>query len=148
EQRRNQRQLRIRRVSGEPIVYVRPGDGGGGSAGVSTRRENEGLSMRPVLLLAAGIVIAATLQADAATLAIHGRINATPSVAATNQFVAVAWGATIETGATDVYLAVSRDGGRTFAGAVRVSDERHASLGAEQPPRVALIPRAGDPEVV
>lgn len=104
--------------------------------------------MRHMLAAAVWLVIAA-VNAGAATLAIRGRANATPSVAAANQFVAVAWGATIETGATDVYLAVSRDGGRTFSGAVRVSGERHASLGAEQPPRVALVPRAGrDPEVV
>jgi hypothetical protein len=102
-----------------------------------------------MLAAAACLAIAATVNVGAATLAIRGRANATPSVAAANRFVAVAWGATIEAGATDVYMAVSRDGGRTFSQPVRVSDERQASLGAEQPPRVALVPRAGrDPEVV
>jgi hypothetical protein len=105
--------------------------------------------MRHLFAAAAWLVITATVNAGAATLAIHGRANATPSVAAANQFVAVVWGATTEAGATDVYLAISRDGGRTFSQPVRVSDERQASLGAEQPPRVALVPRAGrDPEVV
>jgi hypothetical protein len=105
--------------------------------------------MRHLLAAAAWLVIAATVNVGAATLAIHGRANATPSVAAANQFVAVAWGATTEAGATDVYLAISGDGGRTFSQPVRVSDERQASLGAEQPPRVALVPRVGrDPEVV
>jgi hypothetical protein len=105
--------------------------------------------MRHMLLAAAWLMIAATLNAGATTLAIHGRANGTPSVAAANQFVGVAWGATDDAGLTDVFVAVSRDGGRTFSAAVRVSDERHASLGAEQPPRLSLVPRAGrDPEVV
>jgi hypothetical protein len=108
--------------------------------------------MRHHLLVAAvWVVTTGGVHAGAATLAIQGRANATPSVAAANQFVVVAWGATDETkaGTTDVYLAISRDGGRTVGAAVRVSDERHASLGAEQPPRVALVPQAGrDPEVV
>jgi len=107
--------------------------------------------MRHLLFAAAWLVTTASVNAGAATLAVHGRANATPSVAAANQFVVVVWGATDETeaGTTDVCLAISRDGGRTFGPAVRVSDERHASIGAEQPPRVALIPHAGrDPEVV
>jgi len=107
--------------------------------------------MRHLLVAAVWLMTTGGVHPGAATLAIHGHANATPSVAAANQFVVVAWGATEETeaGTTDVYLAISRDGGRTFGGAVRVSDERHASLGAEQPPRIALVPRAGrDPEVV
>jgi hypothetical protein len=107
--------------------------------------------MRHLLVTAMWLAITGSVNAGAATLAIRGRANATPSVAAANQFVVVAWGATDETeaGTTDVYLAISRDGGRTFGPAVRVSDERHASLGAEQPPRVALVPHTGrDPEVV
>jgi hypothetical protein len=95
------------------------------------------------------IVITATVNASAATLAIQGRANATPSLAAGGQFVAVAWSATDTAGVTDVFAAVSRNGGRTFSKAVRVGDERHASLGIEQPPRISLVPRAGrDPEVV
>ena len=54
------------------------------------------------------------LIADVVTLEISGRANATPSVAALNQFVAVSWGATSPGRGTDVYAAVSRDGGRTF----------------------------------
>jgi hypothetical protein len=104
--------------------------------------------MRP-MLLATAFLVAAAADTGAATLAIQGRANATPSVAAASHFVALAWGATLEAGISDVYLAVSRDGGETFGPPVRVSDERHATLGAEQPPRVALVPRAGrDPEVV
>ena len=43
------------------------------------------------------------------------------SAAADGQFVAVAWGGTLPSGATDVFAAVSRDGGRAFAPPVRVN---------------------------
>ena len=53
--------------------------------------------------------------------------------------VAIAWGASTPAGATDVYTAVSRDGGRTFAAPVRVNDvDGDARLNGEQPPRVAM----------
>ena len=53
--------------------------------------------------------------------------------------MAIAWGASTPAGATDVYAAVSRDGGRTFGPPVRVNDvDGEARLNGEQPPRVAL----------
>jgi hypothetical protein len=83
------------------------------------------------------------LLAAVITLAVTGRANATASIAAVSQFVAVAWGATLPGRGTDVYAAVSRDGGRTFGQPVRVNDvEQSASLSLEQPPRVSLVPRA------
>ena len=90
------------------------------------------------------------LVAALVTLAISGRANATPSVAAVNQFVAVVWGATLPGGGTDVYSAVSRDGGRTFQRPVRVNDvDGEASLGLEQPPRVSLFARQDhEPSIV
>jgi hypothetical protein len=83
-------------------------------------------------------------------LEVAGRSNATPTMAAVDRFVAVTWGATAPGGQTDVYAAVSRDGARGFAMPVRVNDvPGDASLGGEQPPQVALVPRAGrDPEVL
>ncbi len=75
----------------------------------------------------------------AVSLAVPGRSNATPSIAADGDFVTIAWGASTPAGATDVYNAVSRDGGRTFGPPVRVSDvDGEARLNGEQPPRVAL----------
>jgi hypothetical protein len=72
-----------------------------------------------------------------------GRAGATPWVAASGSFVAVAWGATNAEG-TDVVVAVSEDAGRTFAAPVRVNlVAGEAHLGGEFPPRVALTPRAG-----
>jgi hypothetical protein len=90
------------------------------------------------------------LLAAVVTLAVTGRANATPSIAALNQFVAVAWGATGSGTGTDVYTAVSRDGGRTFLAPVRVNDgDGKASLSLEQPPRVSLVARPGsDPSIV
>ena len=89
------------------------------------------------------------LLAAVVTLAVSGRANATPSVAAVHQFVAVAWGATRPGGGADVYAAISRDGGRAFLAPVRVNDvEGSASLGLEQPPRISLVSRAGrDPAI-
>jgi hypothetical protein len=90
------------------------------------------------------------LVAALVTLAISGRANATPSVAALNQFVAVAWGATRPGGGTDVYATISRNGGDTFQTPVRVNDvDGEASLGLEQPPRISLIARKDhDPLIV
>jgi hypothetical protein len=90
------------------------------------------------------------LLAAIITLAVSGRANATPSVAALNQFVAVAWGGTLPAGGTDVFAAVSRDGGRTFQSPVRVNDvDGSASLGLEQPPRISLVAHAGrQPSIV
>ena len=84
------------------------------------------------------------------SLDIPGRSDATPWVAASGSFVAVAWGAG-GGGKTDVYLAVSRDGGATFGSPVQVNETAgEARLGGELPPRVALVSRSGasDPEIV
>ena len=77
-------------------------------------------------------------------LGVAGRRNATPTVAADGQFVAVAWGGAQASGATDVFTAVSRDGGRTFGAPIRVNDvDGDARLNGEQPPHVALVRRTG-----
>jgi hypothetical protein len=72
---------------------------------------------------------------------IAGRANAYPSITASGSMVAVAFGATTPDGETDVYAAVSRDGGRSFATPTRVN-ARPANLSGEQPPAVALVARA------
>lgn len=77
------------------------------------------------------------------TLHVPGRADATPWVAASGPFVAVAWGATAA-GKTDVFLAVSRDGGSTFGSPVQVNTSAgEARLGGEMPPRVALVAKRG-----
>jgi hypothetical protein len=71
-------------------------------------------------------------------------------VAAEGAFVAVVWGATAD-GKTDVFSAVSRDGGSAFGAPVRVNViPGEARLGGELPPRVSLrrVDPARDPEVL
>ncbi len=83
------------------------------------------------------------------SIGVAGRVNSTPWVAATGSFVAVVWGASV-TGATDVFVAVSRDAGQTFSEPVQVNAvQGEAKLGGEFPPRVALVSRDGasDPEI-
>jgi hypothetical protein len=85
-----------------------------------------------------------------ATLDVDGRADATPSIAASGAYVAVAWGARVDS-KTDVFLATSRDGGATFAAPVQVNDvPGEARLGGEFPPRVVLSPRTGGgtPDIV
>jgi hypothetical protein len=102
--------------------------------------------------VAALIVLAVSLSAASVPieLGVKGRGNATPTIAADGSFVAVTWGATQPSGTTDVFTAVSRDGGRAFGAPVRVNDvEGDARLNGEQPPHVALVSRAGhDPAIV
>ena len=80
-------------------------------------------------------------------LGVTGRRNATPTIAADGRFVAVAWGGAQASGATDVFAAVSRDGGRAFGAPVRVNNidgdaraERRAA--AARRARAARRPRA------
>jgi hypothetical protein len=101
-------------------------------------------------LLVAAAAAAAAAPMETKTLAVAGRGNAAVSLQAIGAFTALAWAATAPGGATDIYAAVSRDSGRTFGAPVRVNDvDGNASVGGEQPPRVALVPRAGhDPAIV
>ena len=95
--------------------------------------------MATVLAVAVG-----TSTGETTRLAVGGRVNATPSIAARGDAVVVAWGATVEGGAADVYAALSRDGGLTFGTPVRVNDvPGDARLSGEQPPHVSLVPRTG-----
>jgi hypothetical protein len=105
--------------------------------------------------MAAVTTVTAASPTHGVTLGVTGRTNATPSIAASGDVVAVVWGATSRgssgsSGATDVYVALSRNGGRLFGPPLRVNDvDGDASLGGEQPPQVALVPRAGhEPSIV
>jgi hypothetical protein len=110
------------------------------------------------LRLTSGIAIAALFlgtavmrpRAAAPEIAIAGRTNANPSLAANGRFVALAWGAAGKDGVTDIYVTVSRDAGNTFTAPVQASNATsRASLSGEQPPRVALVPRQGtEPAIV
>jgi hypothetical protein len=101
-----------------------------------------------------GVALVAAIPLSGATgrssdIAVKDRANANASIAARGQFVAIVWSASAKD-ATDVYVATSRDGGRTYGPPARVNHAGgEASANGEQPPRVALVPRAGgDPSVV
>lgn len=96
-----------------------------------------------------GALVPSTALAVSLTLAVPGRSNATPTVAAEGAFVTVAWSATLPAGSTDIFAAVSRDGARTFGAAVRVNDvDGDARVNGEQPPRIALVRSgSGDPSI-
>ena len=81
--------------------------------------------------------------APAVTLAVPDRASANLSLAAAGDVIALAWGAATEGGATDIYSAVSRDSGRTFAAPVRVSRAAGAQISGEQPPRITLALHPG-----
>ena len=71
-------------------------------------------------------------------LEVPGRSSAHVSLAADGNRVAAAWAATGDTG-TDVFFALSGDGGRTFSSPARVNDVNgDASANGEQPPRVVM----------
>jgi hypothetical protein len=79
------------------------------------------------------------LPDETRVLAVEGRASSTPYVASTGDFVAVAWSASEEGGATDLFVAVSEDGGGSFSPPVRVNDvPDDVNVYGEQPPRVAL----------
>ena len=84
------------------------------------------------------------------TLAVASRTNANVSLAASGPLVAAVWAASLPTGVTDIYVAVSRDGGSTFAAPVRVNEKPgDARVNGEQPPRVAVRSRGTTrPEIV
>ena len=104
-----------------------------------------------------GLVTALTVgvlwqrSARSVSLDVPDRADANPWVAAAGSFVAVAWGAR-SSGKTDVFLAVSRDGGSTFGPPVQVNAiAGEARLGGELPPRIALVSSCNDwisPEIV
>ena len=79
----------------------------------------------------------------AIALAVAGHANATPSIASNGRVVVVAWSASAR-GVTDIYAAMSRDGGSTFTSPVRVNDAgAGATVSGEQPPRIVFVPRPG-----
>ena len=105
-----------------------------------------GTTVLSTALLAASV---AGSGGAAAVLGVPGHTNAFASIAATRDLVVAGWAATTPEGASDVYAAVSRDGGRKFAAPTCVTRAGGVNASGEQPVRVVLIPRvSGDPAVV
>jgi hypothetical protein len=82
------------------------------------------------------------------TLAVAGRANAHVSLASHDRFIVATWAASLESGETDVFAAVSRDAGASFAAPVRVnSTPGDARVNGEQPPRAVLTRGTADPSI-
>ncbi len=92
---------------------------------------------------AARTATATALTAAPVTLAVPGRANAHPSIAADGDLSVVTWSARASGGA-DVYAAVSADGGAAFGPPVRVNPTPGGAVtSAERPPRVAIASAGG-----
>ena len=103
-------------------------------------------------LLSVLLLVGASAQPPRAPaiVSVPGRANANVSLAAHGTVVAAVWGASLPSGVTDIYAAVSRDNGDTFSAPVRVNAMAgDARVNGEQPPRVAVLERSsGAPAVV
>ena len=140
--------VRCRRVSDESFALVRAGDGRGRSEIAAVRSEGQVLMLsRRSLFLVAGAIVPLVASAcrhgapapETTTLAIPGRVNQTPSIAFDQGVLAVSWSAVDADGKADVYVVVSRDGGKTMPQPVRVNDEAGEVRASEQQaPRLAL----------
>ena len=94
-------------------------------------------------LLLACVSCAPASSGSIAILAVPGRANANVSLAADGEFVAAAWSAAESGGTMDIYLSVKPGADQPFAAPVRVnSAPGDARVNGEQPPRIALVPRA------
>jgi hypothetical protein len=112
---------------------------------------------RRLIPLSTALVIALVTSTSQATrdispatkivqLGIAGRSNTAPWIAASGDFVAVAWGASVHVpgetkrgAGADLFVATSRDGGATFGAPVQVNAvPGEARVGGELPPRVAI----------
>jgi hypothetical protein len=100
-------------------------------------------------LLLACVSCAPASSGSIAILAVPGRANANVSLAAAGEFVAAAWSAAEPGGSMDIYLSVRPDDGKGFSAPVRVNaTPGDARVNGEQPPRIALVPRATFPSIV
>jgi len=109
------------------------------------------LSRFAALLLVGAALVAGgpSVSTRTAAIGVPNRVNEYPSVASQGAWVAIAWAASSESAGTDVYAAVSRDGGASFGSPVRVNAvEKQASINGEQPPRIAFVAGTSGPSIV
>lgn len=98
------------------------------------------LGRTTVIVAAAWLALgdSAVTQSPASSLGVPGAVNATPSLAVSGRTVAAIWTATKDR-STNLYLAISNDGGATFSAPRRVNDiDGDAGATNEQPPRVVF----------
>ena len=108
--------------------------------------------MNRLTLLVLAVTIAAGTQVPAqskdVTLAVQGRASSTPWIASHGSDVAIAWGASAD-GKGDIYVAMSRDGGRAFGSPVRANTlAGEARISGEIAPRVTLTARQNAAPIV
>ena len=109
------------------------------------------LSRFAALLLVGAALVAGgpSVSTRTAAIGVPNRVNEYPSVASQGAWVAIAWAASSESAGTDVYAAVSRDGGASFGSPVRVNAvDKQASINGEQPPRIAFVAGTSGPSIV
>ncbi len=107
-----------------------------------------GLRLLPLLVLTLfGLGPAAVTTAERETvLEVAGRSSEYATLAADGNVVAVAWAASRPSTGTDIFAAVSGDGGLSFSAPVRVNRTvGEAQVNGEQPPRIVLVPRRHAP---
>src|SRR5215203_1581187 len=107
------------------------------------------LTLSEVEGVVSGMTAQSPSNAAEITLAVPERTNVTPWIAARENFVGVVWGAS-QKGAGDIFLAVSRDGGRRFDAPVQVNATAgEARISGEIAPRVSLSAgvNANTPEI-
>jgi hypothetical protein len=105
------------------------------------------------VVLVAFVAAAGSIKARSETgvaIGVRDRASANASIATNGSFVGIVWAARAKEGVTDIYVATSRDGGRSFGAPVRVNQTTgDVSVSGEQPPRIALTSnRAANPSVV
>jgi len=105
------------------------------------------------VVLVAFVAAVGSIKARSETgvaIGVRDHASANASIATSGSFVGVVWAARSQEGVTDIYIATSRDGGRSFQAPVRVNRTAgDVSVSGEQPPRIALTSnRAADPSVV
>src|SRR5262249_45751050 len=114
-----------------------------------TRRITSQTGLTGALLCAAMLAVPTAqipARGAAPTLSVAGRTNANVTLAASGTLVAAVWAASLPSGATAIYVAVSRDAGTTFGQPVRVNAKAgDAHVTGEQPPRAAIRSKGNTP---
>ena len=109
-----------------------------------------------ILWAAIGMSAVATMRGQSArapdaaplqTLGVPGASNTTPSLFAMGQTAVVVWTGTKDS-KSNIYIAVSNDGGTTFSAPTRVNDQDgDAGATNEQPPRVVISGSRATPTI-
>jgi len=99
--------------------------------------------------LGGGEAVRGQAATAATTIGVPERVNEYASIVSRETWVALAWAASSDASGTNIYAAVSRDGGASFGSPVRVNTvAKQASVNGEQPPRIAIVPGSGVPALI